>query len=387
MANIFVRWVVLIRLNIRTTTTSLTNATMTQFIEKWYYKYFSDPEGVILALFLIIGFAIVIFLGDMLAPVLASVVVAYLLEGVVRVLEDKGVGRLWAVAVVFSAFLALMLYFFLGLVPELSRQVVQLAGEIPRMASEGQKMLMRLPELYPHILAEAQVLTIMDNVRSGLADMGQHLLSFSLASISTLFTMMVYMVLLPVLVFFFMKDKRRIIDYVTSFMPKERGVALKVWREMDRQIGNYVRGKFAEIAIVGVVSYIVFAFMGLNYAALLGAAVGLSVVVPYIGAVVVTAPVLLIGFFQWGLGDQLVYLTIAYFVIQGLDGNALVPWLFSEAVNLHPIAIIIAILLFGGFWGFWGVFFAIPLATLVVAVLDAWPKVHADTAVDSVPSQ
>ena len=65
---------------------------------------------------------------------------------------------------------------------------------------------------------------------------------------------------------------------------------------------------------------------------------------------------------------------IAYAIIQALDGNLLVPLLFSEVVNLHPVAIILAILVFGGLWGFWGIFFAIPLATLVKAVLNAWPR-------------
>ena len=64
---------------------------------------------------------------------------------------------------------------------------------------------------------------------------------------------------------------------------------------------------------------------------------------------------------------------LSYFVIQFLDGNVLVPILFSEAVNLHPLAIIVAILVFGGLWGFWGVFFAIPLATLVKALINVWP--------------
>lgn len=82
----------------------------------------------------------------------------------------------------------------------------------------------------------------------------------------------------------------------------------------------------------------------------------------------------MIAFFQWGWGDQFIYLMVAHAIIQALDGNVLVPLLFSEAVNLHPVAIICAVLLFGGLWGFWGVFFAIPLATLVKAVLDAWPK-------------
>jgi putative permease len=68
------------------------------------------------------------------------------------------------------------------------------------------------------------------------------------------------------------------------------------------------------------------------------------------------------------------YVLIAYTVIQTLDGVVLVPLLFSEAVNLHPVAIIVAILFFGGLWGFWGVFFAIPLATVVKAVIAAWPR-------------
>jgi putative permease len=101
--------------------------------------------------------------------------------------------------------------------------------------------------------------------------------------------------------------------------------------------------------------------------------VGLSVVVPYVGATVVTFPVVLVAWFQWGWGSDFIWVTVAYLVIQALDGNVLVPLLFGEVVNIHPIAIIVAILVFGGLWGFWGVFFAIPLATLVNAVLRAWP--------------
>ncbi len=348
---------------------------MNHILNRWFKKYFSDPEGVILAVLLVLGFTIVIFMGDMLAPVLASLVIAYLLEGVVRVLEGKGMGRLWAVSFVFTGFLFTLLFMFLGLVPLLSKQLAQLVHELPNMVAEGQRSLLLLPDQYPQIFSEDQVKELMAAIRASLTDFGQTLLSFSLASISTLFTLVIYLVLVPVLVFFFMKDKRQLVDWTMRYIPRERTAAARVWSEMDRQIGNYVRGKFVEIVIVGIVSYVVFAFMGLNYASLLGALVGLSVVVPYIGAVVVTVPVLLIGFFQWGWGPDFAWLAFAYLVIQALDGNVLVPWLFSEAVNLHPIAIIVAILIFGGVWGFWGVFFAIPLATLVKAVLDAWPRV------------
>jgi putative permease len=101
---------------------------------------------------------------------------------------------------------------------------------------------------------------------------------------------------------------------------------------------------------------------------------GISVIIPYVGATLVTFPVLIVGFFQWGASEQFGYLILAYSLVQATDAIILIPLLFSEVVNLHPIAIIVAILFFGGLWGFWGVFFAIPLATLVKAILNAWPR-------------
>jgi putative permease len=146
---------------------------------------------------------------------------------------------------------------------------------------------------------------------------------------------------------------------------------------MNGQIMNYIRGKIIEILIVGVATYFTFFFMELRYSALLAVLVGLSVLIPYIGAAVVTVPIAIVAFFQWGSSPEFFYLMIAYLIIQALDGNVIVPVLFSEAVNLHPVAIIVSVLIFGGLWGFWGVFFAIPLATLVKAVLNAWPSTQA----------
>jgi putative permease len=87
---------------------------------------------------------------------------------------------------------------------------------------------------------------------------------------------------------------------------------------------------------------------------------------------------MIVAWGQFGWGGEFAMVMVAYGTIQFVDGNILVPLLFSEAVNLHPVVIITAILLFGGLWGFWGVFFAIPLATLLNAVLRAWPAVAAD---------
>lgn len=354
---------------------------MEHVINRLLRKYFSDPEGVILALMLVSGFAVIIFMGDMLAPVLASITIAYLLEGLIGKLEQTGLARMAAVLFVYLPFLAFVGFLVLGLLPLLLGQVKDLLKALPTMLSQGQQALERLPEVYPSLVSAEQIEGLMNSMRSAIGQLGQYVLTLSLASLSSVFTFLVYVVLVPVLVFFFLKDKERILAWLSSYLPRERRLMSQVWEEMDNQIGNYVRGKFTEILIVGLVTYIMFVWLGLNYAMLLGALVGLSVIIPYIGVIAVAVPVALIAYFQWGFTGDFAWVMIGFAVTQALDGNLLVPWLFSEAVNMHPIAIILAVLVFGGLWGFWGVFFAIPLATLVMAIMHCWPRT-AELALD-----
>lgn len=359
---------------------------MKDVIQEWYRRNFSDPQAVILALILLIGFAIVIYMGGILAPFLVGIVVAYLLEGLVTKLEARGIRRILVVLLVFGVFVLVMLVVVLGLVPLLLKQVTQLLKELPNMFAKGQELVLQLPQNYPNLVSETQVNDILFSIQSQLLAHGQDVFTQGLSSILPVLSLAIYMILVPFLVFFMLKDKDVILSWVRHYLPRQRGLATKVWQEMDLQIGNYVRGKIVEIFIVAFVSYIVFAIMGLQYSMLLAAVVGLSVLIPYIGAAVVTFPVLLVGYFQWGSSPEFWYLVIAYTVIQALDGNVLVPVLFSEAVNLHPLAIILAVLFFGGIWGVWGIFFAIPLATLVKAVLTSWPQVESDTSPPA-PSQ
>ncbi|MCU7914775.1 MAG: AI-2E family transporter [Candidatus Thiodiazotropha sp. (ex Gloverina cf. vestifex)] len=345
-----------------------------QVIADWFKRYLSDPQVVFLTLFLIIFFGVVITMGDMLAPVLASIVIAYLLEGIVSLLEKRAVPRLLSVIIVFILFMLFVALFMLGLLPLLSRQITDFVQQLPAMISMGQAALMQLPERYPELIPQTQVDQLIGQIRTEIASFGQQAVSWSLASVVGVITLIVYVILMPLLVFFFLKDKRLIIGWMVQHMPRHRSFAGTVWKDVDRQIANYVRGKFWEIVIVWAASLVTFTLLGLNYALLLAVMVGLSVIIPYIGAAVVTMPVLFVAWFQWGWGPDFIWLAVAYLVIQALDGNVLVPLLFSEVVDLHPVAIIVAILVFGGFWGFWGVFFAIPLATLVQAVLEAWPK-------------
>lgn len=346
---------------------------MIELVKKWYKRYFSDPQAVILTAVLVIGTTIILTMGDMLLPVFASIIIAYLLEGVVRRLQKTGSNRLTAVIFVFGVFLTFLIFLLLGIAPLVSNQLSELFSELPRYVSQGQMVLMQLPEIYPFV-SEAQMLELIDVINSEITGFGSQIVSMSLSSIPELITLAVYIFLVPVLVFLFMKDKERIWKWFGGLLPKDRSLVSQVTEEMDLQLGKYIRGKFLEIIVVGIVTYIGFSILGLKYAILLSVLVGISVLVPYIGAAVVTIPVVLIAFFQWGWTTEFFWLVGFFGISQVLDGTVLVPWLFSGLVNLHPIAIIVSVLVFGGLWGFWGVFFAIPLATLVSAVIHAWPR-------------
>ncbi|VAW61171.1 Putative permease PerM (= YfgO) [hydrothermal vent metagenome] len=345
---------------------------MIDVLRAWYVRNFSDPQAVILALMIIFGVALFAFMGQVLTPVIAAVVIAYVLEGVVRKLCRLKIPHLLSVSLVVVGFVVLLLVLMLGLTPVISTQMSQFFLEVPSMLTKGQSLLISLPKEYPFI-SEQQIQDIVSHVNTEIASIGQLVVSRSVSSVVNLFTVLVYMVVVPLLVFFFLKDKENILQWLSRFLPKEDGLATKVWKDVDVKIGSYIRGKLLEVVIVGIATYIPLKIFDLQYAALLSLFVGLSVIIPYVGAVAVTIPVALIAYFQFGPGSEFLYIMLAYLIVQFLDGNILVPLLFSEVVNMHPAAIIMSVLVFGGLWGVWGVFFAIPLATLIQAVINAWP--------------
>ena len=346
---------------------------MIKVLRNWMDRYLSDEEAILFALLLIGFFALIIWLGQPLAPVFTAVILAFIMQGGVERLVGLGLGKFWSVMVVFLSTILAFVGFLVGVVPALFQQAENFLSELPNLILTVQVQLEDLAQRYPQYFNPEQISQLINQAGQQISGLGQWVLSFSLESLPGLIGLLIYLVLVPILVFFFLKDADLILGSIGKVLPDRRPIMAQVWAEMKAQVSNYVRGKFLEILIVGIVSYLAFAFMDLRYAGLLALLVGLSVVVPYIGAAVVTIPVAAVAFVQWGWSSEFYWLLGIYALIQALDGNVLVPLLFSEVVNLHPVAIIVAVLLFGGIWGFWGVFFAIPLATLFKAVVSAWP--------------
>jgi len=336
---------------------------MRDFFSSWSKRHFSDPAVIELLLVLGVGFAIVLLAGAMLAPVFAAIVIAYILEALVGWLTKRGCSRLWAAILISGLAFGLVPLILFGLLPVLVGQLKALVQNAPEMLSHGRQSLLGLQAEYAEFISVEQLDAMVGSVTVQIAQWGQTVVSNPLATLVNLMTVLVYLVLVPFLVFFFLKDKQVITAWIARQLPVQRSLVVNVWQEMERQMGNYLRGKFVEIVVVGGVTALIFSILGLQYALLLGVLTGLSVIIPYVGAVVVTLPVAMVGFSQWGWSGEFGYVILAYAIIQAIDGNVLVPLLFSEAVNLHPVAIIVAVLFFGGLWGIWGVFFRIEEST------------------------
>lgn len=357
---------------------------MIKMIKHWYNKYFSDPQVVVLILILLVGFFFILLFGKFLAPVIAAIVIAYLLDGLVTVLNKIKIPRLLSVLIVFILFLACLFSVFFILLPNLINEVMQLFQQLPQMIRRIQKEIILLLQKYPDIVSEKQVAQLSDYLVSLASEYGRKLVTFSLSSVKSFISVVVYLVLVPILVFFFLKDKFLILNWFKKYIPDNAGLVYQVFRDVNSQISKYVRGKLIEIVIVWICSFIVFSAMKLDYSILLSFLVGLSTIIPYIGAAVTYIPIMLVAFFQWGLTSQFVYIVIAYSIIQLIDGNVLAPLLLAGVVNIHPVGIIVAILIFGGIWGVWGLFFAIPLATLAHVVIKVWINNILDSEAKSV---
>ena len=275
---------------------------MLQIFKDWTKRYFSDPQMIILGLMLLLGFAIIFLLGEILMPVFASIVIAYLLEGMVSYLQRWKAPRMVAVVIVFLSFITGMFVLVIWLFPLLSRQISQLMQQLPTMLVDGQKQLMLLPDKYPEFISGDQVQHIFDAISSWMTSLARQLLSLSLASVMGIFTWVVYLILVPFLVFFFLKDKDRILKWTRLLLPDNLDLTTTVWFEVNKQIANYIRGKGWEILILWGISYAVFKLMGMQFSLLLSFFVGLSVILPYVGVTVMFLPVALIAFFQWGWG-------------------------------------------------------------------------------------
>lgn len=343
-------------------------------ISNWFRRNFSDPDAVGLFFTVFFFFLFLQLFGHFFLPVLISIVLAYLLQSVVRTLVRCKIPHFLAVISVFLLFIGLVIFLLVWLLPIVVHQLQNLVLELPKTFNQGHAWVTSLMNRYPVIFADQRFQQAMNYLQNEAVHFGQSTLKNLWAFIPGLITAVLYFILVPLLLFFFLKDNKVITRWFSQFLPKHRSLVINVWGDVNKKIACYVRGRVIEVIIISFVTSVTFALLGIKYSMLLGVLIGLSVIIPYVGAVLVTIPVVVLALMQWGVSTHTLYVIVAYGAIILLDANFLVPYLFSETLDLHPIVIILSVLVFGGIWGFWGVFFAIPLAMVADVTLRAWPR-------------
>lgn len=231
----------------------------------------------------------------------------------------------------------------------------------------------KLPSSYKDLVSEKQIqeytLLLINKTREAVTPfVTQKIAPFFMDAISFI----VYLIIVPIFSFYMLKDKDKLLSLTKKYLSSNDEVA-SFWLEMNMLISKYLNGKCIHIIIIFLVNWIAFSILGLNYALLLAIGCGLSVIIPYIGMIIITIPVVIIGLIQFGLSSDMMWLVALYTILQILDGYALTPMLFSETLNLDPFFILVAIVVFGALFGFWGVVLAIPLATFIKTIFTKWP--------------
>ena len=347
---------------------------MLQELNKVLKKIFSNEETIVFSFVLLIFFIVISFFGSVLTPFIISIIVAYLLVGMQKKIQSYNISEKISLVITFSIFIVTGAALVIWLVPLLYTQLQAFVIDVPNLINNFRDFISELPSKFPDLVSSDQITIFFQAVSEEISAIAQNIVKTSISSIQSAITVLLYIILFPILVYFFLFDRKNIIDGFLKVIPGRRKMFTTIWTEMDIQLSNYVRGKTIEIFIVGIAAAIIFSSLGLRYSALLSVLVGLSVIIPYVGAFLVTIPVVVVGLLQFGLGTQFTILISLYLLLQALDGNLLVPIIFSETVKLHPVIIILAVFIFGSIFGFWGVFFSIPIATFIKAVWNAWPS-------------
>ena len=347
---------------------------MFEQVNKVLKNIFSNEETIIFSLAILLFFLVISFFGSILTPFMISIVVAYLLVGMQKKIQSYDVSANVALIITFSVFIITGAALLIWLVPLLYIQLQAFILDVPNLINNFLDFISGLPAKFPDLVSSEQISIFFQAVSEEVSAIAQNIVKSSISGIQSAITFLLYIILFPILVYFFLFDRKNIIEGIIKIIPGKREMLTNIWAEMDIQLSNYVRGKTIEIFIVGIAAAIIFASLGLKYSALLSVLVGLSVIIPYVGAFLVTIPIVVVGLLQFGLGTEFYLLIGLYLLLQALDGNLLVPIIFSETVKLHPVVIILAVFIFGSMFGFWGVFFSIPIATFIKAVWNAWPS-------------
>ncbi|QEY60376.1 AI-2E family transporter [Pseudomonas sp. C27(2019)] len=338
-------------------------------------------------LLLILGLVLLTFyqLLPILSPFLVSILLAYMGDPIVDLLERYKLSRTWGVVIVFVVLSLLMTLLLLVLVPMIGRQMVSLYGLTPQLIDWLQ--LSALPWLQANIGLDADVSSLNEIKKmftenlGKTTDIAQLLLSQVTASSLAFLGWLANMLLIPVVTFYLLRDWDVLVAKMRRLLPRQNEkLVVQLIGECHEVLGAFMRGQLLVMLALGIVYAVGLTSISLELGLLIGLLAGLASLVPYLGFVVGISAALVAGLFQFGLDPYPIIGIVAVFSIgQALEGMLLTPLLVGDRIGLHPVAVIFAILAGGQLFGFTGVLLALPVAAVIMVFLRHVHELYKDS--------
>jgi predicted PurR-regulated permease PerM len=317
---------------------------------------------------------LVYFLRGILLPFVAGMAVAYLLDPAADKLEDWGLSRTWATAVLTAVFFSLVTAVILVLYPVLQNQVVGFVNRLPQYVTDARDWLVPLvalaAERLPFIESPDQVV----EAATGLTEKYTKWLATAAGRLWTggfaFFNLISLVLITPIVAFYLLRDWDEIVARIDGLMPQRQAPVIREQlSHIDKVLSGFVRGQTLVSLSLGVIYAIGLTAVGLEFGLVIGLGTGILSFVPFVGMVVGLATALVVGLLQWGIDPGHLALLAAVFAAgQVLESAVLQPKLLGASVGLHPVWVIFAVLAGGALFGFVGVLLAVPV-TAAVGVL------------------
>jgi predicted PurR-regulated permease PerM len=336
--------------------------------------FFALAACVLLAMSRVLG-----FLQPLLIPVAVAGVLAYLLDPVVNFFCSRGISRTTAVIYVFMLILLPLILLCLWIIPEIYHQSLQFASKVPGYVEKSREMLMDTVERYQELYAgnpyvqEAGVW--LQNQLPTLPPKIWSFISSSVEGFLGIFGFVLGLVVVPIYLFFFLKDGAEIAEHWSDYLPLRasefKNEVVAVLTEINRYLISFFRGQLLVSIIDGVATGVLLLLLGLDFALLIGLLICVLALIPYIGVILCWIPAVLIAAVQFGDWFHPLMVTAIFVGVQQLEGWLIAPKIVGESVGLHPLTVIISVfawtLLIGGLLG---AILAVPLtATLKVLLV------------------
>ncbi len=310
------------------------------------------------------GIALVLLwaLGNVLLPFLVGGAIAYFLDPVADRLQRLGLSRVAATSVITLVMLIVMVALMLSVIPTLFAQLAALVDAAPEIAKRLQTFLLeRFPQLQDSTSTMRQTLT---QIGAFIQSKGAELAQTALLSALSIFSAIVFIVVVPVVAFYLLLDWDHMVARIDQMLPRDHvETARRLAREIDGVLAGFVRGQLSVCLVLGTYYSVALMLAGLQFGLVVGAIAGAVTFIPYIGAIIGGVLAIGLALFQfWGDWVSIGIIGAIFVAGQFFEGNVLTPRLVGKSVGLHPVWLLLALSAFGSIFGFVGMLIAVPVA-------------------------